>query len=86
LITRIIFSEYRLLSFSLCNFLHSPVTSSFLGLNIPFRTLFWNSRLAHCEQPCLHPYKTSGKIIVPYYLSIYILDSKLEAKMFCTEW
>ena len=41
LITRIIFGEhYRSLSFSLCNFLHSPVTSSHLCLNILLNTLF----------------------------------------------
>jgi hypothetical protein len=27
----------------LCNFLHSPVTSSLLGPNIPLRTLFSNT-------------------------------------------
>jgi hypothetical protein len=32
--------EYKLWSSSLCNFLHSPVTSSLLGLNILLRTLF----------------------------------------------
>jgi hypothetical protein len=32
--------EYKLWSSSLCNFLHSPVTSSFLGPNILLRTLF----------------------------------------------
>jgi hypothetical protein len=35
LITRIISGEYRLLSSSLCSFLHSPLTSSLLGQNIP---------------------------------------------------
>jgi hypothetical protein len=29
--------EYRSLSSSLCNFLHSPVTSSLLGPNTPYR-------------------------------------------------
>ena len=44
LITRIIFGEeYKALSSSLCNFLHSPVTSSLLGSNIPLRTLFSNT-------------------------------------------
>jgi hypothetical protein len=38
LITRIIFGdEYRSLSFSLCSFLYSPVTSSFLDPNILLR-------------------------------------------------
>ena len=39
-ITRIIFGEkYRSLSSSLCSFLHSPITSSFLGPNILLSTL-----------------------------------------------
>ena len=44
LITRTIFGEqYRSLSSSLCSFLHSPVTSSFLGPNILLNTLFSNT-------------------------------------------
>ena len=40
---RIFGAEYRLLSSSLCSFLHSPVTSSLLGSNILPSTLFSNS-------------------------------------------
>ena len=44
LISRIILSEeYRSLSSSLCRFLHSPVTSSHLGLNILLSALFSNT-------------------------------------------
>jgi hypothetical protein len=32
-----------------------------------------------------HPYKTTGKIIVPCILIFKFLDSKLEDKRFCTE-
>jgi len=40
-ITQIMFSgDYRSLSSSLCSFLHSPVTSSLSGPNIPLSTLF----------------------------------------------
>jgi len=40
-ITRIMLSEkYRSHSYSLCSFLHSPVTSSLLGRNILLSTLF----------------------------------------------
>jgi hypothetical protein len=35
--------EYKLWSSSLCNFLHSPLTSSLLGPNILLRTLFSNT-------------------------------------------
>ena len=43
-IARTIFGEqYRSLSSSLCSFLHSPVTSSLLGPNIPLSTVFSNT-------------------------------------------
>jgi hypothetical protein len=35
--------QYRSSSSSLCSFLHSPVTSSFLGNNILLSTLFSNT-------------------------------------------
>jgi hypothetical protein len=48
----------------LCNFLHSPVTSSPLGPNIPLSTLFSNT-LSLCSSLNIrdqisHPYKTTG--------------------------
>ena len=43
-ITRTILGEvYKSFSSSLCNFLHSPVTSSFLGPNILLNTMFSNT-------------------------------------------
>ena len=43
-VTRTILGEeYRSLSSSLCSFLHSPVSSSLSGPNIPLSTLFSNS-------------------------------------------
>ena len=58
--TRKIFGkEYRSLSSSLCNFLHSPVTSSLLGPNTLLNTLFSNtlslrSPLSVSDQVSIH--------------------------------
>ena len=82
--------EYRLFSSSLCSFLHSPVTSSILGLNILLNTLFSETLSLHSSlnvsNQVSHPYKTTGKIIFQYILFFKFLDSKLEDKRFCTEW
>jgi hypothetical protein len=70
--------EYRLFSSSLCNFLHAPVTSSFLGPNIPLNTLFSNTlslrSYLNVSDQVSHPYKTTGKIIVLYILIFKFLD------------
>ena len=64
--------EYRSLSSSLCNFLHSPVTSSLLGPNTLLSTLFSNtfslrSFLSVGDQVS-HPYRTTGNIIVVFLI------------------
>ena len=68
-ITQIILCEqYRSLSSSLCNFLHSPVTSSLLDPNISLYALFSNTlslrSSLNIRDHVSHPYKTTGKIIV----------------------
>ena len=65
LITRtILCEEYR----PLCSFLHSPVTSSLLCLNILLSTIFSNTlslrSSLNVSDQVSHPYKTTGKIIV----------------------
>ena len=77
LITRKILGEqYRSLSSSLCNFLHSPVTSSLLGPNILLKTLFSNTlslcSSLHVSDQVSHPYKTTGKIIVLYVFMSFL--------------
>jgi len=68
LITRKILGGYRFLSFSLCSFLHSPVTSSLLDPNILLSTLFSNTlsliSYLNVSDQVSHACKTTGKIIV----------------------
>ena len=90
-ITRTILGEeYGSLSFSLCNFLHFPITSSLLGPNILLYILFSNNLGLHSSlnvsEQVPHPYRTTGKIIVLYFLIFNFLVSKLEDQSFCTEW
>ena len=67
-ITRIILGEeYKSFSSSLCNPLHSSVTSSLLGPNILLNTMFSNTlnllSSRNVSDQVSHPYKTTGKII-----------------------
>jgi hypothetical protein len=64
--------------FSLCIFLHSPVTSSLLGPNIFLDTLFCNTfslnfYLSVSDQVS-HPFTTTGKIIVLYILIFQFVE------------
>jgi hypothetical protein len=73
--------EYKLLSSSLCNFLHYPVTSSLLGPNILLRTLFLNT-LSPCASLKMraqvsHPYKTTGRMMVLCILRQYACLNRL---------
>jgi len=74
----IVGEKYRPFGYSLCSLLHSLVTSSFLGPNILLNTLFSNTlslpSSLNVNDKVLHPYKTTGRIIVLYILILKILD------------
>jgi len=62
--------KYKSFSSSLCNRLHSSVTSSLLGPNILLNTMFSNTlsflSSRNIRDQVSHPYKTTGKILVLY--------------------
>jgi len=66
----ILSEEYKSFSSSLCNLLHSPVTSSLLGPNILLNTMFSDTlsflSSRNFTDQVSHSYKTIGKIIVLY--------------------
>jgi hypothetical protein len=82
--------EYKLWSSQLCNFLHSPVTSSLLGPNILISNLFsYTLSLWSClkvTDQVSHSYETTGNITVLYILIFKCLDSRREDRRLWTEW
>ena len=75
--------EYKLFNSSLCNLLHSPVTSSLQGPNILLNTMFSNTlsflSSLNVGDQVSHPYKTTGKIIVIVQLhkNLFFLHTKI---------
>src|SRR5215469_6472136 len=71
--------EYRSLSSSLCNFLHSPVTSSLLGPNILLNTLFSNTpslrSSLNVSDKVSHPHRTEYKYS---FLKLYSVSKNLQ--------
>jgi len=85
-ITRTILGDQcRSLSSSWCSFPHSLGTSSLLGPSILLKHPQPSSSLNVSDQDS-HPHTTTCNIIVLYILIFKFLDSKLEYKIFCTEW
>ena len=83
--------EYRSLSSSLCNFLHSPFTSSLFGPIILLSTLFSNPLSLHSSlngnDQVSHPYKTRNKIqstliIIGIYTIVFRNDYCLKRHLF----
>jgi len=74
IIRTILGKEYRLLSSSLCSFLHSPVTSSLLGPYILLSTLFSNTlslrSSLNVSDQVSHPCKTNRKNYSSVYLNL----------------
>jgi hypothetical protein len=69
----ILAKEYRSLSSSLCNFLHSPVTSSLLGPNTPQHPILKQLQptfLPQCQRPSFTPIQNNRQ----NYSSIYIIN------------
>jgi len=64
--------EYRSLSSSLCNFLHSPVTSSLLGPNTLLNTLFSNTLSRAIPLLSLRAFVVAYERVKPTYLQTYI--------------
>jgi len=84
-ITRtILVEDYKSFSSSLCNLLHSPVTSSLLGPNILLNTIFSNTlsflSSRNVNDQVSHPYKTTGNIVILYIWIFKFLDSNLKTK------
>jgi hypothetical protein len=68
IIRNILDKEYRSLSFSLCSFLYSSVTSSLIGTNVILGTPFSKPQSLrfslNMNDKFSHSYKTTGKIVV----------------------
>jgi hypothetical protein len=68
----------------LCNFLHSPVTSSLFGPNILLSNLFSNTLSLYSslnvKDQVSPPYRTTGKIILLYNLNY---ENTVNYKSFC---
>jgi hypothetical protein len=84
LIVLIILSkEYKLWSSSLCSF--SPAFCHFIPLWSKYSSQHRVLKHPHVRDQVAPPYKTTGKIIILYFLIFMFLDSRREDKSFWTE-
>jgi hypothetical protein len=70
IIPLIFVEEYKLRSSSLCSFPHTPATSLILSSNILQSTLF--SDTLNVRDQLLHPYQSTGKIMVVSF-NLYVI-------------
>jgi hypothetical protein len=81
---------WQLWSFSLCNFLQSPLSSSLSGVNILLSTLFYNTlklcKLFNAKDQVPYTYKTTVKITMLHILIFLFLDRKWEDEVFTTKY
>jgi hypothetical protein len=70
----------------MCSLLHSPLTSSLIGLNILLSNQLWKTLSLHSSlnvsDKFSHPYNTTGKIIAIYIQKV-TLEAKNLHKLFC---
>jgi hypothetical protein len=79
--------EYKLRGSSLCSFIQPPVSSPHIGPNILLSGLFSNTLSLCSSLNVRDPYRTTGKIIVFFYILIFMfLDRTREDKRFWIEW
>jgi hypothetical protein len=81
---------WQLWSFSLCNFLQSPITSSFSGLNILLSSLFYNTlklcKFLNVIDQVPYTYIITVKITMLHILIFLFLDRRWEDKGFRTKY
>jgi hypothetical protein len=83
-ITLIIGQWYKARSYSLCNFLQSPFTSSLWPKYLPHHTAFEYVQL--CRDQVLHPHKTTGTILLLFVSIFTFVYFKQDGNRFWREW
>jgi hypothetical protein len=79
-----IWRRVQVMKLLIMQFSLSPTISSLFSPNILLSTLFSNT--LNVRDQVLHPYTTTGQIIVLYIPNFTFLDSRREDKRFWSEW